>query len=172
MLIYNVCHGGEKLKRSIRIRFCFVNTATLHWLRSCVTASQITGNSTVQQLVRVTLKETSKRFITTPLLPHLHREPIIRKTFPRRDVIIGNKRTIHLVVYNDIMITLLQASKLHVHITLTSQWARWRLKSPASRLFTQLFIQVQIKENVKAPHHWTLCGEFTGDRWILRTKGQ
>ena len=57
-------------------------------------------------------------------------------------------------------------------ITLTSQWARWRLKSPASALFIQLFIHVQIKENIKAPRHWPLCGEFTGDRWILRTKGQ
>ena len=51
-------------------------------------------------------------------------------------------------------------------ITVTSQWARWRLKSPASRLFTQPFIQEQIKENIKAPRHWPLCGEFTGDRWI------
>ena len=57
-------------------------------------------------------------------------------------------------------------------ITLTSQWARWRLKSPASGLFTQLFIQVQIKENIKGPRHWPLCGEFTGDRWIPGTKGQ
>ena len=30
----------------------------------------------------------------------------------------------------------------------------------------------QIKENIKAPHHWPLCGEFTGDRWIPHTKGQ
>ena len=29
-----------------------------------------------------------------------------------------------------------------------------------------------IKENIKAPHHWPLCGEFTGDRWISRTNGQ
>ena len=57
-------------------------------------------------------------------------------------------------------------------ITLTSWWARWRLKSPASRLFTQPFIRVQIKENIKAPRHWLLRGEFTGDRWIPRTKGQ
>ena len=57
-------------------------------------------------------------------------------------------------------------------ITLTSQWARWRLKSPAYGLFTQLFIQVQIKEDITAPRHWPLCGEFIGDRWILRTKGQ
>ena len=57
-------------------------------------------------------------------------------------------------------------------ITLTSQWTRWRLKSPASRLFTQPFIQTQIKENIKASRHWPLCGEFTGDRWIPRTNGQ
>ena len=24
------------------------------------------------------------------------------------------------------------------------------------------FIQTQIKENIKAPRHWHLCGEFTG----------
>ena len=47
-------------------------------------------------------------------------------------------------------------------ITMTSQWAWWRLRSPASRLFTQPFIRAQIKENFKAPRHWPLCGEFTG----------
>ena len=47
-------------------------------------------------------------------------------------------------------------------ITLTSLWLQWRLKSPASRLFTQPFIQTQIKENIKAPRHWPLCVEFTG----------
>ena len=49
---------------------------------------------------------------------------------------------------------------------MTPWWARWRLKSPASRLFTQPFIRAQIKVNIKAPRHWPLCGEFTGDRWI------
>ena len=28
------------------------------------------------------------------------------------------------------------------------------------------------KENIKALRHWSLCGEFTGDRWIPRTKGE
>ena len=52
-------------------------------------------------------------------------------------------------------------------ITLTSKWAQWRLKSPASRLFTQPFIiQAKIKENITAPHHWPLWGEFISDRWI------
>ena len=50
-----------------------------------------------------------------------------------------------------------------MYITMTSQWARWRLKSPASPLFTQPFIGAQIKENIKAPRHWPLCGEFTGE---------
>ena len=52
------------------------------------------------------------------------------------------------------------------------RWGRWRLKSPVSRLFTQSFVQVQIKENIKAPRHWPLRGEFTGDQWIPRTKCQ
>ena len=57
---------------------------------------------------------------------------------------------------------------------MTSQWApsRWRLKSPASPLFTQPFIRARIKENIKAPRHLPLCGEFTGDRWIPRTNCQ
>ena len=37
---------------------------------------------------------------------------------------------------------------------MTSELARWRFKSPASRLFTQPFIRAQIKENIKAPRHW------------------
>ena len=33
----------------------------------------------------------------------------------------------------------------HDDITMTSLWARWHIESPASRLFTQPFIQTQIK---------------------------
>ena len=40
---------------------------------------------------------------------------------------------------------------------------RRRLKLPAYRLFAQPLIQAQIKENIKAPRHWLLRGEFTGD---------
>ena len=46
------------------------------------------------------------------------------------------------------------------YITMTSWWARWRLKSPASLLLTQPFIQAQIKEKNKAPRPWPLCGEI------------
>ena len=43
---------------------------------------------------------------------------------------------------------------------------------PASWWFAQPFRQTQIKENTKAPRHWPLWGEFTGDRWIPLTQGQ
>ena len=38
--------------------------------------------------------------------------------------------------------------------------------------YSTVYIQAQIKENTKAPRHWPLREEFTGDRWIPRTKGQ
>ena len=44
-------------------------------------------------------------------------------------------------------------------------------KLPASRLFTQAFIQAQVKKkNTKAPRRWPLCGEFTGDKWPVTRK--
>ena len=42
---------------------------------------------------------------------------------------------------------------------------------PDDCLLNRLF-KAQIKENIKAPRDWPLWGEFTGDRWISRTKGQ
>ena len=43
---------------------------------------------------------------------------------------------------------------------------------PSLTIVYSTFIQAQAKENIKASRHWPLCGEFTGDRWIPRTKGQ
>ena len=37
-------------------------------------------------------------------------------------------------------------------------------KSPALPLFIKPFVEAQIKENIKAPRHWPLCGEFTSDQ--------
>ena len=48
--------------------------------------------------------------------------------------------------------------------TVMSSWARWGLKSIAYPLFAQLLVQAQIKENIKAPRHWPLWGEFTANR--------
>ena len=41
---------------------------------------------------------------------------------------------------------------------------------PRDCLLNRVF-KAQIKENIKAPRHWPLWGEFTGYRWIPRTKG-
>ena len=57
-------------------------------------------------------------------------------------------------------------------IRVTLQWAPGCLKLPVSKLFAQTGAQAHIKENIKAPRYWPLWGEFTGDRWIPRTKGQ
>ena len=46
------------------------------------------------------------------------------------------------------------------------------MSAMASRWFVQLFVQVQMQENTKAPRHWPLWGEFTDDRWIPLTKVQ
>ena len=40
---------------------------------------------------------------------------------------------------------------------------------PHDCLLNRLF-KAQIKENIEAPRHWPLWEEFTGDRWIPRTK--
>ena len=55
-------------------------------------------------------------------------------------------------------------------IAVTSQWAPWRLKSPASRLSAQPFFQAHIKKT--ALRHWPLWVESTVDPWILLTRGQ
>ena len=48
---------------------------------------------------------------------------------------------------------------INVVITVTSYWARWRLKSPASWFFSQSSVQAQIKEIIKDPRHRPLWGK-------------
>ena len=36
------------------------------------------------------------------------------------------------------------------------------MNSMASQITSLTFIRAQIKENIKAPRHWPLCGKFTG----------
>ena len=77
---------------------------------------------------------------------------------------------LHFVLFLNIVHSLYTAGAFY-DITVTSLWARWRLKSPASWLITQLFVQAQIKESIKSPRHWPLW-ESPGDWWIPRKKGQ
>ena len=61
------------------------------------------------------------------------------------------------------------------------RWALpWRHKSAmASQITSIAFVYLTVysgtdkkQTNLKAPRHWPLWGEFSGDRWIPRTKGQ
>ena len=57
---------------------------------------------------------------------------------------------------------------VEIIITMTSKWARWRLKSPASRLFIQPYNQAHIKKHqssaslafVRGIHRWPGNGSF------------
>ena len=60
--------------------------------------------------------------------------------------------------------TLFTLRRILLCVTVTPKWTRWCLKSPASRLLAQPFVQPQIKENIQAPCHWPLWGESTGHR--------
>ena len=73
--------------------------------------------------------------------------------------------------------------QLSSHASLVRQWNRlralgWRHNGhdcvsnhqPHDCLLNRLFGRRSHK--LKAPRHWPLCGEFTGDRWIHRTNGQ
>ena len=52
-------------------------------------------------------------------------------------------------------------------ITVTSYSMQWHLKSPASRLFTQTFVEAQIKENITAPCYWYMRTSGLGFVWVL-----
>ena len=63
------------------------------------------------------------------------------------------------------------------HSFITESALQWRHNEhdgvsnyqPHHCLLNCLF-KAQIKENIKAPRRWPLCGEFTGHQWISRTK--
>ena len=46
------------------------------------------------------------------------------------------------------------------------------MSAVASQITSISIVCSTVKENIKAPRHWPLCGEFTDDRWIPRTKDQ
>ena len=52
-------------------------------------------------------------------------------------------------------------------------WASLRLKSPATQIFVQRFVQANIKQNIKALHYWPfVCGIHWWPELFLPTKGQ
>ena len=61
----------------------------------------------------------------------------------------------HLTHYNDVIMRAMASQISSVTIVYSTVYSRRRSK-----------------ETSKASRHWSLWGEFTGDRWIPRTKGQ
>ena len=76
--------------------------------------------------------------------------------------------TIDIMAADDLVVCVVGLVISRQSVTVTP----WRLKSPASRLSAQTFVQTQIKKSIKAPRHWPLGGEFTGNRWIPLTTVQ
>ena len=52
------------------------------------------------------------------------------------------------------------------------QWRHNGRNGVSNHKFHDCLLNVQIKGKIKALRHWPLWGEFTGHRWIPRTKGQ
>ena len=127
----------------------------------------------LNRLFRPRSKKTSK-FCITGLCEgnSQHKGPVKRKMFPFDDfiMVLTYKESATQIYWpymceNRHQVALAASDfKFIIHgqmanITTTSWWAWWLLKSQASRLFAQPFVQAQIKENIKAPHHWPLWYE-------------
>ena len=121
---------------------------SLQWHHMSIISSQITDNLTVcSPAYSIEQQWKMKALHHWPS----ERNSLVTKWFPSQVPVIWQVFSCH---YNDVIMSIM-ASQI---TSLT--------------IITQPFIQAQIKENIKALCHWPLCGEFTGDRWIPRTKGQ
>ena len=146
-------------------------------------ASQITGVSFLYSIVSSGVDQRKhQRSASLAFVRGIHwwpvnsplRGPVTRNMFPLDDVIVflvsfamdcGMWLFVLLTLWGLVKYTCVRNMSHHWvslgrlcafnSITVTSWWARWRLKSPASRLFTQPFVEAQIKENTKA-----MTGEF------------
>ena len=66
---------------------------------------------------------------------------------------------------------------LHFQIPITLQWRHNEYDGVSNYRSADFFnwtvcSGADHRKNIKVPRHWPLCGEFTDDRWIPRTKGQ
>ena len=72
------------------------------------------------------------------------------------------------IILGDILVAAIKPNCVHYNDAIMSVM----VSQITSLTIVYSTVKTQIKENIKAPRHWPLCGEFTGDRWIPRTKGQ
>ena len=94
-----------------------------------------------------------------------HKGPVTRKTFPFDDVIMLRSNSVTIapctsVNYSDVIMSVIASqitSLTIVYSCVNSSGDQRKHQSSAS------LIQAEIKENIKAPRHWPLWGEFTGN---------
>ena len=113
-----------------------------------------------------------KKYCWKGLIQGIH--PLISSTYPRIDqrqsdghvwMIATFSYSTHVTqISNTSSITFPFRWLLNLHYSDVT-WTSWYLKSTATPLFVEQFLQAYIKENIKAPRS-LFCGESTGDRWI------
>ena len=138
----------------VQLFYDWFNSLRLKWRRMSVMASQITGNLSVcptavsswqQQIYQrsALLTLSGDWFNTRSVMTWEH----FRHYWPLMRWILPH--------YSDVIMDAMAS-----------------LITSLTSVYPTVFIHAQIKENIKAPRHWPLCWEFTGDRWIPRTNGQ
>ena len=72
----------------------------------------------------------------------------------------------------DVIVMFLVWATVMESLFLTIQWRHNERDGVSNHRCLEPFVQAQIKENIEASSHWPLRREFTGYRWIPRSKGQ
>ena len=75
-----------------------------------------------------------------------------------------------LICSSFMVVNIFDVDCVHYNAVITSAMAS-QITSPTI-VYPSVYSRRRSIENIKAPRHWSLWGEFTGDRWIPRTKGQ
>ena len=114
-----------------------------------------------------------RKFIAT------EQEFCIKRTIWKGDIPVVDILSLNTgICHTDLVIIMLMAcgrKEIDQKSPITLQWRHNESyhvsdHQPHDCLLNRSF-KAQIKENIKAPRHWPLWGEFTGDRWIPHAKG-
>ena len=142
-VMWSWCRSSKTARTPTAVRHC---TSLLHWRHN-----ERDSASTHQRLHKNIERHTAHTIVSWP--------------YPKQWVIVHTSD--FMMITRQSVYILCQSSQ--------GKWVNWKHTAAYIELwvtFAQRFVQAQIKENFKALRHWPLCGEFTGYRWIHRTKGQ
>ena len=157
------------LKRFVQDLLAILALAQLDWvihynevMLSAMRLKSLASHPFSQPFVQAQIKENIRALRHWPLRGEftgdrkIHRGLIMRKMFPFDDVTMSD-------VLRPKQDGTLQ-SRHNGHLGVSTH-------QPHHCLLNRLFWR-RSKKNIKAPRHWPLWGEFTGDLWIPHRKGQ